>query len=109
MKSLNERSVARIKLILGWIAFAKRPLKKAEFRSALAFSGGNTAVSELPPPYIFEVCAPLVEERSDSSFAFIHVSVKEYVDLPFVLLLLRLLLPPPSICFKLLCTEYPPG
>ncbi|KAK4465022.1 hypothetical protein QBC42DRAFT_29603 [Cladorrhinum samala] len=80
MKSLNERSVARIKLILGWIAFAKRPLKKAEFRSALAFSGGNTAVSELPPPYIFEVCAPLVEERSDSSFAFIHVSVKEYLQ-----------------------------
>lgn len=74
---LDERSVARAKLILSWIAFAKRPLKKAEFRSALAFSDGNTAVSELPPPYIFDICTPLVEERNDSSFAFIHISVKE--------------------------------
>ncbi|KAK4164614.1 hypothetical protein QBC43DRAFT_352703 [Cladorrhinum sp. PSN259] len=76
----DERSVTRIKMILGWVAFAKRPLRKAEFRSALAFSDGNTAVSELPPPYIFEECAPLIEIRNDSSFAFIHVSVKDFLE-----------------------------
>lgn len=75
----DDRSVARMKSILGWVAFAKRPLRKAELRSALAFSTGNRMASELPPQYVFDMCVPLVEERCDSTFAFIHVSVKEYV------------------------------
>ena len=65
--------------ILGWIAFAKRPLRKSEFRSALSFGAGNPKVDELVPSYIFDMCAPLIEQRRDSSFAFIHVSVKEYI------------------------------
>ncbi|KAF5549123.1 NACHT domain-containing protein [Fusarium mexicanum] len=71
----DERSLERIKLILEWIAFAKRPLRKAEFRSALAFSSGNPDTSELAPQYLFDRCSPLIEERSDSTFAFIHVSL----------------------------------
>jgi hypothetical protein len=66
-----------MKIILGWIAFAKRPLRKPEFRSALAFSMGDPDVSELVPPYVFDGLSTLIEERRDSSFAFIHVSVKE--------------------------------
>jgi hypothetical protein len=73
----DDRSVARMRSILGWIAFAKRPLRKAEFRSALAFSTGEPDASELAPPYVFDMCAPLIEERRDSTFAFIHISVKE--------------------------------
>ncbi|KAF4985602.1 hypothetical protein FDECE_16439 [Fusarium decemcellulare] len=69
----SELSIQRARSILGWIAFAERPLRKAEFRSALAFSSGNPDVDELPPPYLFDMCKPLVEERSDSTFAFIHV------------------------------------
>jgi hypothetical protein len=65
--------------ILGWIAFAKRPLRKIEFRSALSFGASDPMVDELVPSYIFDMCAPLIEQRRDSSFAFIHVSVKEYV------------------------------
>jgi hypothetical protein len=65
--------------ILGWIAFAKRPLRKNEFRSALAFSAGDPTVDELVPSYIFDMCAPLIEQRLDSSFTFIHISVKECV------------------------------
>lgn len=67
--------------ILGWIAFAPRPLRKAELRSALSFSAEveDVNVQELAPNYLFDMCAPLVEERSDSTFAFIHVSVKEWV------------------------------
>jgi hypothetical protein len=65
--------------ILGWIAFAKRPLWKSEFRSALSFSAGDPTVDTLVPSYIFDMCPPLIEQRRDSSFAFIHVSVKEYV------------------------------
>lgn len=67
----------RMKLILGWIAFAKRPLRKAEFRSALAFSTGKPDTVELVPSYVFEKCMPLVEERKDSTFAFVHVTVRE--------------------------------
>jgi hypothetical protein len=64
--------------ILAWIAFAKRPLRKIEFRSALSFGAGDPMVDELVPSYVFDMCAPLIEQRRDSSFAFIHVSVKEY-------------------------------
>ncbi|GAB1316915.1 NACHT domain-containing protein [Madurella fahalii] len=77
---LDERSLVRTRLILGWIAFGKRPLRKAEFRSALAFSAGNPDASELAPPYIFEGFAALIEQRRDSTFAFIHVSVKDFLQ-----------------------------
>ncbi|KAF4498957.1 NACHT domain containing protein [Fusarium agapanthi] len=76
----DERSLERFKLILEWIAFAKRPLRKAEFRSALAFSSGNPDTSEVAPQYLFDRCSPLIEERSDSTFAFIHVSVRDYLE-----------------------------
>lgn len=75
----DDRSFERMKSIFGWVAFAKRPLRKAEFRSALAFSSGDPDVDELAPQYLFEKCSPLVEERQDSTFAFIHVSVRDYL------------------------------
>lgn len=36
-------------------------------------------VDELVPPYIFDMCAPLIEQRRDLTLGFIHVSVKEYM------------------------------
>src|ERR1700733_4896920 len=38
IRNLDERSMARVKCMLGWIAFAKRPLRKFEFLSAISFS-----------------------------------------------------------------------
>ncbi|KAF4947615.1 hypothetical protein FGADI_10296 [Fusarium gaditjirri] len=76
----DERSLERMKLIFEWIAFAKRPLRKAEFRSALAFSSGNPDTGELAPQYLFDKCSPLIEERCDSTFAFIHVSVRDHLE-----------------------------
>jgi hypothetical protein len=75
----DKRSVSRLQSILGWIAFAKRPLRKAELRSALSLlpEEDNVYVRELVPNYLFDMCAPLIEERGDSTFAFIHISVKE--------------------------------
>jgi hypothetical protein len=55
-------------------------MRKSELRSALAFSDGDAAVDELVPSYIFDLCAPLIEERRDKSLSFIHVSVKELVN-----------------------------
>lgn len=75
--NFDNRSVDRMRTIFGWIAFAQRPLKRIEFRSALSFSTGDPLVNDPVPLYIFDMCAPLVEERLDSSLAFIHVSVKE--------------------------------
>jgi hypothetical protein len=71
--------VDRIKSVLGWIAFAKRPLQRLELLSALSFSVGNPHMSRLVPQYILDICSPLVEERRDSTLSFIHVSVKESV------------------------------
>lgn len=74
---LDPRSVERIKCVLGWIAFAKRPLKRLEFLSAVTFSSGDPNVTNLAPQYILDICAPLIDERADTTLTFIHVSVKE--------------------------------
>ncbi|TDZ14062.1 hypothetical protein C8035_v002957 [Colletotrichum spinosum] len=75
----DQRSISRLQSIMGWIAFAKRPLRKAELRSALSFSdiSDTVHIDELAPAYLFEMCMPLIEERSDTTYAFIHISVKE--------------------------------
>ncbi|KAE9369182.1 NACHT domain protein [Stipitochalara longipes BDJ] len=53
--NFDPRSVDRMRQILGWIAFAKRPLRQSEFRSALAFSAGDSEVDALVPSYIFDI------------------------------------------------------
>ncbi|KAI1173581.1 hypothetical protein F4777DRAFT_557344 [Nemania sp. FL0916] len=78
----DDRSVDRLRIIFGWIAFGKRPLRRAEFRSALSYCAGNTSTRDLAPSYLFDMCAPLVEEHADSSLRFIHVSVREYLQDP---------------------------
>ena len=75
--NFDMRSVERMRRIFGWIAFAKRPLRRIEFRSALTFGEGDPDVEDAVPLYFFDMCAPLVEQRRDSSFSFIHASVKE--------------------------------
>jgi hypothetical protein len=77
---LDSRSVDRIRCVLGWVAFAKRPLKRLEFLSALSYSSGNSNVDRLVPQYILDKCSPLIEERRDTSWAFIHVSVKDFLQ-----------------------------
>jgi hypothetical protein len=74
---LNPQSVKRIKSIFSWIAFAKRPLKRMEFLSALTFSEGRPDVNSLVPKYVLDTCGALVEERPDTTLTFIHISVKE--------------------------------
>ena len=62
--------------MFGWIAFAKRPLKNVELASALTFGLGNPE-SSLVPIHALDSCGALVEETPDSTFTFIHISVKE--------------------------------
>ncbi|KAF3799119.1 hypothetical protein GCG54_00015299 [Colletotrichum gloeosporioides] len=77
---LNPWSADRIRCIFGWIAFAKRPLKRIEFHSALIFSPGSSNVTNLVPQYVLDICEALVEERPDTTLTFVHISVKEYVQ-----------------------------
>lgn len=50
IKGLDTRSVDRVKTILSWVSFAKRPLKKLELLSAVTFGQGNPEVDRLVPP-----------------------------------------------------------
>ncbi|CAK7222536.1 hypothetical protein SEUCBS140593_004932 [Sporothrix eucalyptigena] len=80
LNNLDARSVDRVRCILGWVAFAKRPLKKLEFMSAVTFSQGNPAIDRLVPQFNLDATAPLVEERHDTTISFIHVSVKDFLQ-----------------------------
>ncbi|KAH6613605.1 hypothetical protein B0J18DRAFT_60735 [Chaetomium sp. MPI-SDFR-AT-0129] len=80
LSSLDARSALRLKAIFGWIAFAKRPLRKAELQSALMFQLYESVGDRPVPPHILEACKPLVEERRDSTLTFIHSSVNEYLQ-----------------------------
>ncbi|KAF2017850.1 hypothetical protein BU24DRAFT_161284 [Aaosphaeria arxii CBS 175.79] len=87
---LNEQSQDRVRRVYSWIAFAKRPMKKLEFLSALSFTSGDTNLSKLVPKYIVEdTCSPLIEERRDSTISFIHISVKHFLQTPSSALILK--------------------
>lgn len=79
LAGLDERSVQRLSSVLSWIAFAKRPLRSPELLSALAFDAEDEQVNEPAPAYILDMCQPLIQKQIDSSYSFLHVSVREYV------------------------------
>ncbi|KAK1246773.1 hypothetical protein MKX08_000575 [Trichoderma sp. CBMAI-0020] len=79
-KSLDERSVQRLSSVLSWIAFAKRPLRSPELLSALAFDAGNEQINEPAPAFILDMCQPLIQMRVDSSYSFLHVSVRDFLQ-----------------------------
>jgi hypothetical protein len=79
LAGLDERSVQRLSSILSWIAFAKRPLRSPELLSALAFDAEDEQVTEPAPAYILDMCQPLIQKQIDSTYSFLHVSVREYV------------------------------
>lgn len=43
----------------------------------LSFNESSGALERLPPEKIIELCKPLIEERNDSTYCFIHGSVPE--------------------------------
>lgn len=77
ISGFDEKSSSRFRSILGWIAFAQRPLRHSELLSALSFSSSEQDITHVVPSYILDACAPLVEKRTDSTYGFIHVSVRE--------------------------------
>lgn len=79
LSNFDDRSVNRIRCVLGLVAFSKRPVGRLELLSAVTFSSGNPVDGQLAPQYLLETCGPLVVERHDNSHVFIHLSVKESV------------------------------
>ncbi|KAJ2980469.1 hypothetical protein NUW58_g6935 [Xylaria curta] len=77
---LNKQSVNYVTTLFGLIAFARRPLKRVELLSAMAFSEGDYSVTNIAPRFILETCNTLVEERSDTTLSFIHASVQEFLE-----------------------------
>ncbi|KAM6486972.1 hypothetical protein HDV62DRAFT_402187 [Trichoderma sp. SZMC 28011] len=80
MANFDERSSQRISAVLSWIAFAKRPLRLAELLSALAFDSIQEQVDDLVPAYILDRCEPLIQKQTDSSYSFVHVSVRDFLQ-----------------------------
>lgn len=74
---LDQNSTNHIKCILGWISYARRPLRRSELLSAVSFTSGDPNVELPAPQYIIDICRTLVEERRDTTLSFIHSSVKE--------------------------------
>ncbi|KAL7897605.1 hypothetical protein HDV64DRAFT_285923 [Trichoderma sp. TUCIM 5745] len=80
LAGLDERSVRRLGSVLSWIAFAKRPLRAPELLSALAFDTEDEQVTEPAPAYILDMCQPLIQLQIDSSYSFLHVSVRDFLQ-----------------------------
>ncbi|KAK9414056.1 putative NACHT domain-containing protein [Seiridium unicorne] len=79
---LDSESVDRVRSLFGWIAFTKRPLKRLELLSAVTFTSSDHSVPHLVPDFLLTVCGALVEELPDATLAFIHVTVKEFLQSP---------------------------
>jgi hypothetical protein len=73
---LERLSLDRIRQIMSWIAFARRPLKKFELQSALSYTDPNKCAERLLPEQVADLYKPLIEERTDSTYTFVHGSVK---------------------------------
>jgi hypothetical protein len=70
----GEQALEKIRLIMGWIAFAQRPLKLLELQSALACYFG---LDRVPPSQTFDLCKPFVESGPETTLVFVHSSVQE--------------------------------
>ncbi|KAM0810766.1 putative NACHT domain-containing protein [Seiridium cardinale] len=79
---LDSESVDRVRSLFGWVAFTKRPLKRLELLSAVTFTSSDHSVPHLVPDFLLTVCGALVEELPDATLAFIHITVKEFLQSP---------------------------
>ncbi|KAF2678067.1 hypothetical protein K458DRAFT_377432 [Lentithecium fluviatile CBS 122367] len=77
----GAESYGGVSTILSWICFSRRPLHKLELLHGLAVSpsDGASGAQSVPVPQILEHCKPFIEERPDSTIAFVHFSVKEFL------------------------------
>ena len=69
----------RVLRILGWISFAKRPLRAYEVQYGAIVHLESTVLDHETRPFntVLDVCKPLIEDGMNQTITFIHSSVKE--------------------------------
>ena len=69
-----------VQRILSWICFSQRPLHKLEILHGLVIPPSHRLLDaqSVPIPQILDHCKPFIEERPDSTIAFVHFTVQEY-------------------------------
>jgi hypothetical protein len=76
----DEHQRLRAERILGWLAFACRPLKAWEICDGLVFHEGENLNDETKlGAGVLDICKPLIEERESETIALVHFSAREYV------------------------------
>jgi hypothetical protein len=79
-KQTDEQQRIRARHILGWLAFACRPLKVWEVCSGIVFhEDGNLNDESKLGKGILDICKPLIEERNGEIVALVHFSARESV------------------------------
>ncbi|KAJ0268097.1 hypothetical protein COL940_013715 [Colletotrichum noveboracense] len=77
-KAIASYAAQRLVELKSRMDFKVSELKSLELQLATkADVNDGVNIEELAPTYLFDMCMPLIEERSDTTFAFIHISVKE--------------------------------
>lgn len=75
----DEKQQLRAERILGWLAFACRPLKAWEICDGLVFHEGKILNEETKlGAGVLDICKPLIEERDNETIALVHFSAREY-------------------------------
>jgi hypothetical protein len=80
-KQTDEQQRIRARHILGWLAFACRPLKVWEVCSGIVFHNedGNLDDESKLGKGILDICKPLIEERDGEIVTLVHFSARELV------------------------------
>jgi hypothetical protein len=76
---ITTRDYDKVLRVLGWMAFAKRPLKAYELQYGAILHLENTIISHETKPLgnILDICKPLAEDGMNQTVIFVHSSVKE--------------------------------
>ena len=79
---LRREDYDRVLRILGWIAFAKRPLRVYELQYAAILHLDTTVIDYETKPFdnTLDISKPLAEIGRNQTVMFIHSSVKEYAQ-----------------------------
>jgi hypothetical protein len=93
-RRVSATDFAKIKRILGWIAFGhtKRPLKKYEVLNGMALYPGVDVLKSNTKPFAnaLDLCKPLIEDGPSGAVVFVHSTVRQLVLLNEYLMLYRL-------------------
>ena len=96
----DEYQRLRAERILGWLAFAYRPLKAWEICDGIVFHEGEILNEETKlGAGMLDICKPLIEEHDSETIALVHFSAREYAP-KHICMLIEADLPVDFCCTK---------